>query len=254
MLFSSLWNLTVLLLLSPRTLLLSWMISFSINVCYTQEFRRLATSGNTVTTLAYNEVGSTGSWYSSTPLQVVKCVLSSSSVPHDRTDAHTLSIFSGFVDSPPPVRKTTLSFLLLHFSSPSVSNFLPSSTIFDDDLPAPQCWPGIWSLWITVFFSSTLILLITLSFMWLCFSWIATDNETGSPSDVLGASLDLFGTIISSLNFSPSSPITKTLLSFIIEDSIICRNGHENIVLHASLCPRSRETVTGFLFTTKGVL
>ena len=84
--------------------------------------------------------------------------------------------------------------------------------------------------------------------------WITTGNETGIPSDVLGVSLDLYGTIISSLNFSPSSPITEELLSEIIETLIVCRKGHENIVLHTTSSTRSRETVTGFLFTIKGVL
>ena len=45
---------------SPRTLLLPWEMLLSITVCSTQEFRRLATSGNTATKLTYNEVGSIG--------------------------------------------------------------------------------------------------------------------------------------------------------------------------------------------------
>ena len=68
MILSSLCNLAVLLLSSSITLLLSKVMSFSTNVHYTQEFKRLETSGNTTEKLSYNEVGSTGSWYSSTIL------------------------------------------------------------------------------------------------------------------------------------------------------------------------------------------
>ena len=69
----------------------------------------------------YNELGSTGYRYSSNPFQYGKGMVSSSSVPHDRTDAYKASIFSGFVASPPPVGSTTFSFLLLSFPSPYVS-------------------------------------------------------------------------------------------------------------------------------------
>ena len=175
-------------------------MSLSITVRYTQEFRRLAISGNTAAKLADNEVGSTGSRYSSTPFQLGKGMLSSSSVPHDCKDAYKSYIFSGFVASPPPVENVTFYFILLPFSSLSVSNVLPYSIILEVNLPTPQFRPGIKSWWITVFFSSTLLLLLLLYLMFSCFSCIKTGNETGSPSDFLGASLDLCGTIISSLN------------------------------------------------------
>ena len=82
-----------------------------------------------------------------------------------------------------------------------------------------------------------------------------TGSETGSPYDVLGASLDIFVTIISILNCSSIIPLTKDLLLLvIIEALIVCSNGHENIVLHATPSPRVRETVNGFPFTTKGLL
>ena len=93
--------------------------------------------------------------------------------------------------------------------------------------------------------------MIPLSSVLFLASGIATGNETVSPSDVLGASLDLCGTIISSFNFSHSSPLTKALLSAIIEALIFFRNGHEKIVLHATPSPRDRETFTGCPFNTK---
>ena len=208
MLLSSLWDLTVLLLSSTRILLLSWVMSLSINVISTRKFRRLATSWNKVAKLADNELGSTGSQYPSTPFQSGKGMSSSSSAPYDRMDAYKASIFYGFMASPPPVGNTTLPFLLLSFSSPTVSTVLPSSVILDGDLPATQFWPGIWRWRITVFFSSTLLFLLLMSFMLSCFTWIGNGNETGIPSDFLGYSLALCGTIISSLNFYSRSPLT----------------------------------------------
>ena len=74
------------------------------------------------------------------------------------------------------------------------------------------------------------------------------------PSDVLGNSLTLCETIISILNCYPGSPLTKTLLLEMIEALIVCRNGHENMVLHDTPSPKARETVTGFPLTTKGFL
>ena len=229
-------------------------MSLSITIYSTREFRRLSTSGKIVAKLADNDLVSTGSQYSSTNFQSGKGMSPSSSLPHDLTDAYKASIFSGFMASPPPVGNNTLSFLILYFSSLSVSSVLTSSVILDGDLPAPQCWPGIWRWCITVFFIYTLLLLLILSFIFYCFPWIETGNETGSPSDVLGDPLTLCGTIISSLKCSPRSPLTKEFLSVTIEDLIVCRNGHENMVLHANPSNRARETVTGFSFTTKGFL
>ena len=211
MILSSLWKLTVLLFSSPRNLFLSWVVSLSITLHSTQEFRILATSGNKAIKLTDNEVVSTKSRYSSTPFQYETGMSSSSSVHHDHADAYKASIFSGFVASPQPVRNTTLYFLLLSFSSPYVSTIFPSSEILDGDIPAPQCWPGIWRWWITVLFSSTVLLLMPLSFMLSSFFWIATGKENGSPYDVLGDSLDLCGTIISSLNRSPRSPLCSNM-------------------------------------------
>ena len=138
MLFSSLWNLKVSLISSPRTLLLSLVMSFSITVRSKQEFRRIATSGNTAAKLADNSLGSTGYRYSSTTFHYGKGVPSSFSVPHDRTNAYKASIFSGFLASPSLFSNTNFSFLLLLFSSPTVSTVLPSSEILDSDLPVPQ--------------------------------------------------------------------------------------------------------------------
>ena len=142
--------------------------------------------------------------------------------------------------SPPPVRNTTFSFLLLSFSSLSVSTALPSSIILDGNLPVPQFWRWIRCWWINVFFSSTLLFLLPISSIFFCFPWIETGNETGSPSDVLGYSLDLCRTIISILNFSPRSPLSKAFFLVTIEALFVCRNGHENMVLHATSSPRAR--------------
>ena len=87
-----------------------------------------------------------------------------------------------------------------------------------------------------------------------CFTLIETSIETGSPYDVLGAYLALFGTTISNLNCYHRIPLTKEFLLVTIEALTVCRNGHENMVSHATPSPRSRETVTGFTFITKGVL
>ena len=183
----------------------------SITFHSTCEFRRLATPGNTAAKLADNEGGSTGYRYSSTPFQGGKGMPSSFYVPPNQMDTYKAFIFYGFLDSPPPVRNNTFSFLLLSFYSPPFTAVLPSSEILDGDLTAPQCWPWIQHLWITVFFSSTLIFLLTWSLILPSFSWIETGDETGSPSDILGASLAVCGTIISSLNWSPSIPLTKAL-------------------------------------------
>ena len=132
--------------------------------------------------------------------------------------------FYGFLTSPPPVGNNTLYFILFYFSSLSVSTILPYSECFDSDLPAPKFWPGIWRWWITAFFSYTVLSLLPLSFMLFCVSCIMTGNETEITSDVLGSSLDIFGTIIYILNCSPSIPIIKELFSVIIEAFIVCGN------------------------------
>ena len=156
---------------------------------------------------------STGSRHSSNPFHYAKGMISYSSIPHDRTDACKASVFSRFVASPPFVGNTTVYFILVLFSSPYVSTILPSSAVFNGDLPAPQCWPGIWRWWIIVFSSSSLIFLLPMSFVFSCFTWIEFGNETGSPSDALVASVYLCGTIISILNCSPSVDVVDLFIS-----------------------------------------
>ena len=68
MVLSSLWNLTVSVLLYSRNSFLSWTMLFSTTVYYTWEFKRLDTSGNLSEKLADNEVGQMGTRYSSTAL------------------------------------------------------------------------------------------------------------------------------------------------------------------------------------------
>ena len=144
-------------------------------------------------------------------------------------------------------------FIFSYFTSFSVSTILNSSVILDGNLTLPQCWPGILHWCITVFFSSTLLLLPPLSSMLSCFTWTKTGNETGSPYNVLGDFLDLCETIIPTLNCYPRSPLTKTLFLVMIEALIVFRNGHKNMVLHAIPYTRARGAVTGCPFTTKGV-
>ena len=114
---SGLCTLIVSLISSSRTLLLSWVISLGITVYYSQESSRISTSRKTNAKLADNELGSTVSCYSSTPFQFGKFVSSYSSITHECMGAYRASIFSGFVTSPPLTSNTTMSFLLLFFSS-----------------------------------------------------------------------------------------------------------------------------------------
>ena len=134
-------------------------------------------------------------------------------------------IFYEFLLSPPPVGNTSFCFLHISFYFLSVSTIFPSSAILDSDLPTPNCWSGICRWCITAFFSYNLIFLLPLSFMFYFFSWVNTGNKNGSPSNVLSTSLDIFGTIISSLKCSPRSPLTKSLFSFMMESLIVCKNG-----------------------------
>ena len=90
--------------------------------------------------------------------------------------------------------------------------------------------------------------------MFYFFHCFETDNETGISSNVLGDLLAICGTNISIINYSTRSPLTKALFLVIVEPLIVCRKGHENMVLYATPSPRARETVTGFPFTTKVVL
>ena len=84
----------------------------------------------------------------------------------------------------------------------------------------------------------------------LCYvSEIVTVNETVSDYDDLGAYLDLCGSIISILNCSPRSSLTKVFVLVIIESFIVYRNGHEKMVLQVTPSPRARETVTDCTFT-----
>ena len=150
------------------------------------------------------------------------------------------------VASTPPVGNTAMSFILLYSYSPYVSTIMPYYVIFEGGLYAPHFWTYIWHWWITIFFISTVLSMLPLTSVLFCVSGITIGNETGIPSDVLGASLDLCGTIISSLNCSTRLQLTNVLFSAIIEALIVCRNGHENMLLHDTPYPRLRETVTGF--------
>ena len=53
----------------------------------------LATSGNTANNSADNEVGSTVSWHSLTPLHYGKGMSYYSSITHDLTDEYSATIF-----------------------------------------------------------------------------------------------------------------------------------------------------------------
>ena len=96
--------------------------------------------------------------------------------------------------------------------------------------------------------------MLNLSSLLFCVSGIMNVSETVSPYDAFGYSLTLSGTIISILNFYPKIPHTTEWLLFIIELLYFFMNGHGNMVMHATPYPREMDTVTGCLFTTKGVL
>ena len=63
--------------------------------------------------------------------------------------------------------------------------------------------------------------MLPLTSLLFCVSGIATNNETGIPSGVLGASLILCGSIISSLNCSPSIRPNDALFLVIIDTLIV---------------------------------
>ena len=149
------------------------------------------------------------------------------SITHDRKDAYKSSIFYGFLVSSLFVRNTTMSFLLLWFLSQSFPTLMNSSSILDSGLPAPQCWPVIGRWQIVVFFRSTTLSMMPPTSVLFCISGIATGNETSINYDVLGDSLALFGTIISSLNWYTRSLPTEALFLVIIEALIVCRNSHK---------------------------
>ena len=145
-------------------------------------------------------------------------------------------------------------FLLLSFYYPSAPTVISYSIILDGGLPAPQFWTVIFCWWITIFFISTVIYMLPLTSVLFCVSRVVTGNDTGSPSDVLGDYLALYVTIVSILNCSPRSTLTKAFYLVIIEDLIFCKNCHKNMVLQVTPFPRAKETVTGCPFTSKGFL
>ena len=103
-------------------------------------------------------------------------------------------------------------------------------------------------MWITVLFSYTVISIHPLSSLLFFVSGIKNGNETNSPSDILGASLAIRGTIIPRFNGSTRSTLTKALLLFIIEALIVCRNGHKKMVFYAVPSTRAREALNGCSF------
>ena len=69
---------------------------------------------------------------------------------------------------------------------------IPYSIILDGGLPEPQCRTGSLRWWITVFFCSTVLSILTLTSVLFCVSGILTGYETGRPSDVLVDPLSIF--------------------------------------------------------------
>ena len=80
---------------------------------------------------------------------------------------------------------------------------------------------------------------------------IRTVNETGIPYNFLHASLDIFGAIILILNCYTRIPIAKVLLLVVLEDLIIFRNGHKNMLLHATPSLSENYTVISCEFIMK---
>ena len=164
-LLSVLWNLTFVLVLSSRTSFMSWFMSFIITFHSTWVFRRFSTSSNTSSKIYDNEVGPMGSQYSSTTFQYLNGIPSYYSVPHDHTNAYNYSIFSGLVISPPPVVKISMSFFFLSDTFLYVFIIIPYPFNFNIVLTSPWWWHGIWSLWITIYFSSTILYIMLLSYV-----------------------------------------------------------------------------------------
>ena len=132
--------------------------------------------------------------------------------------------------------------------------FLPSSTYFGWWISYTSFLAWDFTLVDLCLLQFCLRQIMPLTSMLFSLSGIVTVDETVSTSDFLGSSLDLCGTIINILNFSPRSPLTKALFLVIIEVWIICRNSYKKMVLHATPSPRARETVTCYPFTTEDVL
>ena len=76
--------------------------------------------------------------------------------------------------SPTSVGGIYMSVLFLYFSPQSVSTVLSLYVIFYCGLPEFQFWPAILRWWITVFFKSTVISMLPLSYVLFCVSVIAT--------------------------------------------------------------------------------
>ena len=68
--------------------------------------------------------------------------------------------------------------------------------------------------------------MLRLSYVLFLVSGIVTGDETSSSSDTFGTSLALSGTSISILNWYTRITLSKELLLVIIEDLIVCSNGH----------------------------
>ena len=115
-----------------------------------------------------------------------------------------------------PYRESVVSFLLISFSSQYIPTAVHSTVIWGGGFPAPQFRTGIWYFWIFILFSSTVIsycLCTPYYFVYLLFILVM---KLVLPLFFLGASLDIFGTIISRLNCSTRIPLTKEFFVFII--------------------------------------
>ena len=114
-------------------------------------------------------------------------------IPQDSNNAQSASIFYGLVASPPPVG----NFLLPPYILLSEPTILPSSLILGGGLPVPQCQTGIWCWWITVSFSSTMLLVTPIPYVLFgvygIYLRIVTGNETIINYYDLDASLYICG-------------------------------------------------------------
>ena len=66
---------------------------------------------------------------------------------------------------PPPVGNLSISFLFLYFYLLSFLTIISSTLIFDGGFPAPHCLTGIWSWFITVSLSSTVLTMLSLAYI-----------------------------------------------------------------------------------------
>ena len=138
-------------------------------------------------------MGSMRSRYLYTIFHYGNDIYSSSYIHQDSTNVQSASMFYGIVASPPPVG----NFLVPPYTLLSEPTILPSSLILGGGLPVTQLQTGVWRWWITVSFSSTMILVTPLPYVLFgvygIYSGKVTGNETIINYDDMDAYLYICG-------------------------------------------------------------